>query len=95
MVSDNKIVDTQWLCVSCSTRNDLSSEKKTRENNNSEVLCKLLEEISSLREIISDLQSERIQHINFLVHHEVDNNWYQVARGKVKKAKKQLSIFQF
>jgi hypothetical protein len=49
-VSEDKIPDTQWRCVSCSTRNDLVNEKETGEYDNSEVLHKLIQEISSLRE---------------------------------------------
>jgi hypothetical protein len=87
-VSEDKIPDTQWRCVSCSTRNELANEKETGEYDNSEVLRKLIEEISSLREIISVLQSERIQHMHLPVHHEDDDNWCQIARGKSRKTKK-------
>jgi hypothetical protein len=47
-----------------------------------EVLSKLLEEIASLREIVSLLQSERIQYTHPLLQHDDDNNWCQAARGK-------------
>jgi hypothetical protein len=86
-VRDDKIPDNQWLCASCMTRNDRPNEKEARENDNSEVLCKLLEEIASLREIISVLQSERCQPTQLPVHLE-DNSWCQVARGKFGKSKK-------
>jgi hypothetical protein len=89
----NKIPDTQWLCVSCSTCNDPANEKETKQYNNSEVLGKLLEEIASLREIISLLQSERIQYTHLPVHHEDDNNWCRAARGKSKKSKKVTQYF--
>jgi hypothetical protein len=43
-----------------------------------------------LREIISLLQSERIQYTHPPVHHEDDNNWCQAARGKSKKKSKKV-----
>jgi hypothetical protein len=43
-ISEDKIPDTQWLCVSCSTRNDPTNEKETRQYDNNEVLNKLLED---------------------------------------------------
>jgi hypothetical protein len=36
-ISEDKIPDTQWLCVSCSTHNDLTNEKETRQSDNNEV----------------------------------------------------------
>jgi hypothetical protein len=67
--------------------------KETKQYDNSEVLGKLLEETASLREIISLLQSERIQYTHPPVHHEDDNNWCQAARGKSKKSKKVTQYF--
>jgi uncharacterized cysteine cluster protein YcgN (CxxCxxCC family) len=92
-ISEDKIPDTQWLRVSCSTRNDPANEKETKQYDNSEVLGKLLEEIASLREIISLLQSERIQYTHPPVNNEDDNNWCQAARGKSRKSKRMTQYF--
>jgi hypothetical protein len=81
-ISEDKIPDSQWLCVSCSTCNGLTNEKETKKYDKSDVLSKLLEEIASLREIISLLQSERIQYTHPALQHDDYNNWCQAARGK-------------
>jgi hypothetical protein len=79
--------------VSCSTRNFPANENETKQYLNRQVLRKLLDEISALREIISVLQSERIQNTRLLVHHEDDNSWCPVARGKSSRSKKVTQQF--
>jgi hypothetical protein len=84
-VKEDKIPDNQWLCPSCSLRNTPENEIMTMQYVNREVLCKLLEEVSSLREMTSILKSERVQEVRSLVHYENENSWSQVVKGKSRR----------
>jgi hypothetical protein len=80
------------LC-SCSARNGPTNEKETKQCDSNEVLSKLLEEIASLREIISLLQSERIQYTHSRYNTMIIIRAKQQEESK-KEAKKKLSILQ-
>jgi hypothetical protein len=53
----------------------------------------LLGEIASLREIISILQSERLQGMRHEVRQEHENGWNQVAKVSMKKRKQATQKF--
>ncbi|XP_023709685.1 uncharacterized protein LOC111865696 [Cryptotermes secundus] len=80
-VNEDKIPDNQWLCASCSRQNAPESEVMTTQYVECEAIRKLLEEISSLREMISILQRERDQEVHPPVHFENEIGWSQAAKG--------------
>jgi hypothetical protein len=62
-VNEDKIPDKQWLCTLCSLRNIPENEVMSTQYADCDIFRKLLEEIASLREVISMLQSERVQEL--------------------------------
>jgi hypothetical protein len=65
----------------------LVNENLTTQHINSDVLRKLFEEISSLREIISVIQNERIQDTRLQVKQVNENGWCLAAKGNAKRRK--------
>jgi hypothetical protein len=62
-------------------------ENITTEDLNSEVVGKLLEEISTLQEVICALQNERIQDMRLQEPQANKNGWDHVSKGILKKRK--------
>jgi hypothetical protein len=84
-VCEDKIPNNKQLCVPCLSFEALIHENITTEHVNSEVVRKLLNEISTLHAIIPALQSERIQDTHIQKHQANENGWNHASKGNLKK----------
>jgi hypothetical protein len=88
-VREDKIPDKYWYCNLCSPCNICLDETMIMQHENNEILHKLLEEISSLWKIISDLHGERTQNAKRRGQQENKNSLCPVVQRKSCRSKQE------
>jgi hypothetical protein len=79
----------------CSSRDDLVNENLPTQHINSDVLRKLFDEVSSLREIMSVLQNERVQDTRLQLKQVNKHGWCHAAKENAKRRKQATQPLPF